>query len=62
MLKSNTPAFNPYLAVLLAVVAAAFLSIGAYASALMTIHWHTPSILNMLAGGIVAALFGVFLG
>lgn len=41
---------------------AAFLSIGAYSSALMTLHLHTPFILNMLAGGLLAALFGVLLG
>ncbi len=41
---------------------AAFLSIGAYCSALMTIHLHTPFILNMLAGGLMAALWGVLLG
>lgn len=41
---------------------AAFLSIGAYSSALMTIYLHTPFILNMLAGGLLAALCGVLLG
>ncbi|MCL6636220.1 MAG: branched-chain amino acid ABC transporter permease [Peptococcaceae bacterium] len=41
---------------------AAFLSIGAYSSALMTIHLHTPFVLNMLAGGLLAALCGVLLG
>lgn len=41
---------------------AAFLSIGAYCSALMSIHLHTPFILNMLAGGLMAALWGVLLG
>lgn len=30
---------------------AAFVSIGAYASALLTIHLHLPFILSMLAGG-----------
>jgi len=41
---------------------AAFLSIGAYSSALMTIHLHTPFLLNMLAGGLMAALWGIILG
>lgn len=41
---------------------AAFLSIGAYSSALMTIHLHTPFVLNMLAGGFLAAMCGVLLG
>ncbi|MFX4263435.1 branched-chain amino acid ABC transporter permease [Pelotomaculum propionicicum] len=41
---------------------AAFLSIGAYSSALMSIYLHTPFLLNMLAGGLMAALFGILLG
>lgn len=41
---------------------AAFLSIGAYSSALMSIYLHTPFLLNMLAGGLFAALFGILLG
>lgn len=41
---------------------AAFLSIGAYSSALLTIYLQTPFILNMLAGGLLAALCGVLLG
>ncbi|NLI11200.1 branched-chain amino acid ABC transporter permease [Pelotomaculum propionicicum] len=41
---------------------AAFLSIGAYSSALMTIYLHTPFFLNMLVGGLLAALFGILLG
>lgn len=41
---------------------AAFLSIGAYSSALMTIHLQTPFVFNMLVGGILAALCGVLLG
>lgn len=41
---------------------AAFLSIGAYSSALMSIYLHTPFLLNMLAGGLLAALFGILLG
>ncbi|MGI6491285.1 MAG: branched-chain amino acid ABC transporter permease [Pelotomaculum sp.] len=41
---------------------AAFLSIGAYTSALMSIHLPTPFFLNLLAGGLMAALWGVILG
>jgi len=41
---------------------AAFLSIGAYSSALMTLYLHTPFVLNMLAGGLLASLFGALLG
>lgn len=41
---------------------AAFVSIGAYASALLTIHLHLPFILSMLAGGLAAALCGILLG
>ena len=41
---------------------AAFLSIGAYSSALMTIHLGTPFILNMVAGGLIAAFCAVLLG
>lgn len=41
---------------------AAFVSIGAYASALVTIHLHLPFVLSMLAGGLAAALCGVLLG
>lgn len=41
---------------------AAFLSIGAYTSALITIHLNTPFIISMLAGGLAAALLGVLLG
>jgi len=41
---------------------AAFLSIGAYTSALMSIHLPTPFIVNLLAGGLMAALWGVILG
>lgn len=41
---------------------AAFLSIGAYASALMSIHLGTPFILNMLVGGLLAALCAILLG
>lgn len=41
---------------------AAFLSIGAYTSALMSLHLGTPFILNMLVGGLLAALCAVLLG
>jgi branched-chain amino acid transport system permease protein len=41
---------------------AAFMSIGAYCSALLSIHMQTPFILNLLAGGLMAALWGVLLG
>ncbi len=41
---------------------AAFVSIGAYSSALMTIYLHTPFVLNMVAGGLLAALCGILLG
>lgn len=41
---------------------AAFMSIGAYSSALMTIYLHTPFFLNLIAGGLLAALFGILLG
>lgn len=41
---------------------AAFLSIGAYSSALMSIYLHTPFLLNMIAGGLAAAFFGILLG
>jgi len=41
---------------------AAFLSIGAYSSALMSIHLGTPFILNMLVGGLLAALCAILLG
>jgi branched-chain amino acid transport system permease protein len=41
---------------------AAFVSIGAYASALVTIHLHLPFFLSLLAGGLAAAFCGVLLG
>ncbi|MGI6555092.1 MAG: branched-chain amino acid ABC transporter permease [Bacillota bacterium] len=41
---------------------AAFLSIGAYTSALMSLYLGTPFILNLLVGGLMAALWGVLLG
>lgn len=41
---------------------AAFMAIGAYCSALMGLHLHTPFILNLIAGGLLAALCGILLG
>ena len=41
---------------------AAFVSIGAYSSALMTIYLHTPFFLNMVAGGLSAPLPEFWLG
>lgn len=41
---------------------AAFLSIGAYTSALMSLHLQTPFLVNLLVGGLAAALFAVLLG
>lgn len=41
---------------------AAFMSIGAYTSSLLTLYLQTPFFLNLLLGGIIAALFGVLLG
>ena len=38
---------------------AAFLSIGAYTSALMSLHLSTPFLLNVLVGGLMAAFWGV---
>jgi len=41
---------------------AAFLSIGAYTSALMSLHLETPFLVNLVAGGFAAAVFAVLLG
>jgi len=41
---------------------AAFMSIGAYCSALLSLHLPLPFLLNLVVGGIAAALFGVLLG
>jgi branched-chain amino acid transport system permease protein len=41
---------------------AAFMSLGAYTSALLTLHAHTPFLLNVLVGGLVAAMIGMLLG
>lgn len=40
---------------------AAFMSIGAYTSALMTLKLHTPFLVNLVAGGLFAALLGIVL-
>ena len=40
----------------------AFMAIGAYAGAVMTIRLHLPFFLALLAGGLVAALFGFLIG
>jgi len=40
---------------------AAFMSIGAYASALLTLNLHVPFLVSLLAGGLAAALCGVVL-
>lgn len=41
---------------------AAFMAIGAYTAALCTINLQVPFLLAILAGGLVAALFGIVLG
>ncbi len=41
---------------------AAFYGLGAYTSALVTIHWQFPFLLALLVAAIVAALFGLGLG
>ena len=41
---------------------AAFMSIGAYASAIATVNYHVPFLLGVLIGGLVAGLFGVIIG
>ena len=41
---------------------AAFMSLGAYASALVTLHFGFPFILSLLCGGLFAAIFGVIIG
>lgn len=40
---------------------AAYMSIGAYTSALLTLNLHFPFLLSLLAGGLMAALFGIVL-
>ncbi len=41
---------------------AAFFGIGAYTSAILVLHFHVPWIAAMLAGALLAALFGVLVG
>ncbi|HWJ02904.1 MAG TPA: branched-chain amino acid ABC transporter permease [Verrucomicrobiae bacterium] len=41
---------------------AAFMSIGAYASALATVNYHAPFLVGVLIGGLVACLFGIIIG
>ncbi|EHQ90836.1 branched-chain amino acid ABC transporter permease [Desulfosporosinus youngiae] len=41
---------------------AAFMSIGAYASAIATVNYHVPFLLGVLIGGLVAGLFGIIIG
>jgi branched-chain amino acid transport system permease protein len=41
---------------------AAFYGLGAYASALASIHWHVPFLLALLIAALVGALFGLALG
>lgn len=41
---------------------AAFMSIGAYASALVTVHFNFPFIASLLFGALIAALFGILIG
>lgn len=41
---------------------AAFMAIGAYCSALMGLYLHTPFLLNLVAGGLLAALCAILLG
>lgn len=41
---------------------AAFMSIGAYASAIATVNYHVPFLLGVLTGGLVACLFGIIIG
>jgi branched-chain amino acid transport system permease protein len=41
---------------------AAFYGLGAYTSALLTIHWHLPFLLALLVAALVAGVFGLGLG
>lgn len=41
---------------------AAFFGLGAYTTALLYVHWHVSPWLGMLAGGLLAALVGLFIG
>lgn len=44
---------------LLSIAHAAFYGVGAYTTALLSLHYHTPFLLNVAAGMVVAALLGV---
>ncbi|WP_342564652.1 branched-chain amino acid ABC transporter permease [Paenibacillus sp. FSL R7-0345] len=41
---------------------AGFMSVGAYTSAILTLDYNVPFVLAIIAGGIVAAIFGVLIG
>lgn len=41
---------------------AAFMSIGAYASAIATVNFHVPFLPGVMIGGLLAALFGIIIG
>lgn len=41
---------------------AGFMGIGAYTSALLTIHFELPIIIGIIAGTLIAGLFGIFIG
>lgn len=47
---------------LLSLANAGFMSIGAYVGALMTIHWHTPLLVSVIGGALVAGVVGLLLG
>lgn len=47
---------------LLSAANAGFMAIGAYTSALVTIHWNTPFIISILMGIISAGIIGLMLG
>ena len=41
---------------------AAFMSLGAYCSALLTLHFNLPFIVSLLGGALFAAFFGILIG
>ncbi|NLA11631.1 MAG: branched-chain amino acid ABC transporter permease, partial [Firmicutes bacterium] len=41
---------------------AAFMSLGAYGSALVTLHFGYPFLVSLLCGALLAAIFGVIIG
>ncbi len=41
---------------------AAFMSIGAYSSAIATVNYHLPFLVGILIGGLVACFFGIIIG